>query len=849
MKNLKESFGFKTFIVFVLGILLTVIPICGIGVVFLCEDILEKDEGSTFSLKLFEETEQFSRLFNTRVLQLNEYLQLKNVLETNNQLDYEKVIVEIKNPDSGNITYYTIGELLKSNSFYVEDIIDDIKSSGIHSLKEDTNFNQNTGHFIISWDKENNIYKTEWVNHTMNTIRSYTKLQNEYVFDTIDSAESYWYNRIEMQNTMEQQNQEAYNIYLEEPKVFYLLENLAYEYTYFVSYYLYYQELFDSVNSNFIYWMNIDGKDIRTNAPEEYLTEDTFHRFGIKLLGNLRYQTLDYTIDTNIPYINRYYIDSLEKTLIGSSRANCQMHIGVLYDLPKKDVFSANARLYGIAEDILPILLYGAIISIFMSILCIIFLLSSAGHRKGKEEIVLTSFDKWFTEISVGCCLAALIICFYLFHKFIPASTENIDTINLFICAAIWIIIYGILMCMSASICRRMKVGTIWKKSLLRNIGLCIRKVTVQAVSLIKQIYRERQATTKIILLFGMFVVASSIIEFIALFSNNLLGISLSLLFYIVINGIACYYLLKGNIDSKHLIEGAEKIANGDLKYKIEIMNLSKENQRLADAINQICNGMSEAVEKSIKDERMKTDLITNVSHDIKTPLTSIINYVDLLKREKIQDEKIQSYIEVLDTKSQRLKNLTDDLVEASKLSSGNLVLIMEKINLVELVYQTNGEFLEKFAEKSLTIVPTFQTDSAVIQADGRRLWRVLENLYNNVAKYAMQGTRVYISIQEEDKHVSFIMKNISANPLNIEARELTERFIRGDISRSTEGSGLGLSIAKSLTELMNGTFDIYLDGDLFRVTLTFPIDQSKDEESLIENAQIEQQEIETSEK
>ena len=231
-----------------------------------------------------------------------------------------------------------------------------------------------------------------------------------------------------------------------------------------------------------------------------------------------------------------------------------------------------------------------------------------------------------------------------------------------------------------------------------------------------------------------------------------------------------------------------------------------------------------------MKDERLKADLITNVSHDIKTPLTSIINYIDLIKRENVKDQKVLEYIEVLDAKSQRLKQLTDDLVEASKISSGNIVLQWERINLIELLNQTIGEFSEKFEQKSLYPVLRATPNSVYINADSRRIWRVMENLFNNIFKYALPGTRVYIDTEivenpeNQEKWVILSLKNISANPLKVKPEELTERFIRGDESRTTEGSGLGLSIAKNLTEIQNGYFEIVMDGDLFKVNLSFPI-------------------------
>lgn len=197
---------------------------------------------------------------------------------------------------------------------------------------------------------------------------------------------------------------------------------------------------------------------------------------------------------------------------------------------------------------------------------------------------------------------------------------------------------------------------------------------------------------------------------------------------------------------------------------------------------------------------------------------------MDLLKREDLENERAKNYIAVLDAKSQRLKQLTEDLVEASKISSGNITLQIDRLNLVELVYQTAGEFNERFEERGLTAVTRMPREPVIILADGRRIWRVLENLYNNVAKYAMEHTRVYVDMQVLEHMACFSIKNISDQALNIDASELTERFIRGDVSRSTEGSGLGLSIAKNLTNLMGGTFEIYLDGDLFKVTVTFPV-------------------------
>ncbi|MDE6108283.1 MAG: HAMP domain-containing histidine kinase, partial [Oscillospiraceae bacterium] len=231
----------------------------------------------------------------------------------------------------------------------------------------------------------------------------------------------------------------------------------------------------------------------------------------------------------------------------------------------------------------------------------------------------------------------------------------------------------------------------------------------------------------------------------------------------------------------------------------------------------------STAVDERLKSERFKAELITNVSHDLKTPLTSIINYVDLLKKEDIQEEKAREYIEVLDRKSQRLKKLTEDLVEASKASTGTLTVNAERLGVVQLVEQALGEYSAKFENAGLTLVSTLPPEEVYVRADGRHLWRILDNLMGNCVKYALSGTRVYLEVVKWDGNVIFSLKNISANQLNVPPEELMERFVRGDESRTTEGSGLGLSIARSLTDLQGGTFRLSIDGDLFKAAVSFP--------------------------
>ncbi len=290
------------------------------------------------------------------------------------------------------------------------------------------------------------------------------------------------------------------------------------------------------------------------------------------------------------------------------------------------------------------------------------------------------------------------------------------------------------------------------------------------------------------------------------------------------VNLVVLALLVTDGMQRQKLLTAIQEINSEEGNTRISESGLFAINRQMAAAVNDLGDGLRHALQEQMKSERMKADLITNVSHDLKTPLTSIINYVDLLKREELHNEKANEYLEVLDQKSQRLKQLTEDLVEASRASSGNVVLDIRRIDVKELLMQTSGEFVERFEARGLQLVENFPQNPQYVDADGRRLWRIIENLFRNVEKYAMPHTRVYLDLINDGDRVAFSLKNISENPLNISPEELTERFTRGDESRSTEGSGLGLSIAKDLTEIQQGTFEIYLDGDLFKVTVSFPI-------------------------
>lgn len=294
-------------------------------------------------------------------------------------------------------------------------------------------------------------------------------------------------------------------------------------------------------------------------------------------------------------------------------------------------------------------------------------------------------------------------------------------------------------------------------------------------------------------------------------------------LLVILVNGAALVLLCRWTASFARLRRGSRAIAAGDLNYRVDTARMPADLRAYAEDLNNISIGLAGAVDEKMKSERFKAELITNVSHDLKTPLTSIINYVNLLKTTQQTDPKAAEYIEVLDRKSQRLKKLTEDLVEASKASTGVLSVSREKIGMSQLLDQALGEWTEKLEERKLTVVTTVPEGETWVYADGRHLWRVIDNLLSNCAKYAMEGTRIYVELSRGKGQVTLSVKNVSREALNVPAERLMERFVRGEESRSSEGSGLGLSIARSLTELQGGEFRLTVDGDLFKAEVTLP--------------------------
>ena len=587
-------------------------------------------------------------------------------------------------------------------------------------------------------------------------------------------------------------------------------------------------------NTNYTYiYINETTRQVYTNrADYEGYKNAEEHIRDLKSGENVKYLIVrpklrDFETNMNVSA-------SGEWTALKSSRpeGNVQIVFAAAVDTsyPIQDQFYEGRENYNSNLPFLRSALIMLIAGGLMFLICTVWLSVTDGKKPGDEAIHLTTFDRWKTEIAA----AAIILVWgvvtllllsvgipdidwsraaqsaeyymdeygttYLYSGLFTQAISLADTTGVFC--------YGFFsfLCFYAgylSLIRRIRAKVLWKGSLIWAV-----------MDFMKRVAGSRHDT----LAAGLLTSGVIVLQLLAIASRSVPVIFLALLADLA----ALWFILTGAMAKGRIRKGIEEIASGNLAYRIDLTGLRGTDRHMAEKVNDIGGGLNRAVDEAMRNERLKTDLITNVSHDIKTPLTSIINYVDILKRSDIADEKIRGYLDILEAKAQRLKTLTEDVVEASKVSSGNITLEYMDVDLRELVRQTEGEMAEKFSARKLTMVVSLPDEPAVIHVDGRRMWRVLENIFNNAAKYAMPGTRVYADLTMSEDEVHFSLKNISEQPLNIPAEELTERFIRGDISRSTEGSGLGLSIAKSLTSMQGGKFELYLDGDLFRADIIF---------------------------
>lgn len=462
-------------------------------------------------------------------------------------------------------------------------------------------------------------------------------------------------------------------------------------------------------------------------------------------------------------------------------------------------------------------------ISSMLMILLILYLIIAIGHKKDEKEISLNDFDKIPFEIIFTIGIILIGLSFIPFAIGIESNEHNFGFIISSI-ATIYIVSYVITAIGLHTMIKRIKAKSFWRTTIVGKILIFIKKhwdLLVKKAKEVKETFSySTKLTNKILVYFGGMLLIAFLIMLI--FNNSVFGVFLE----IILIGMVFYKILKIAKQYDEIENKLKDINEGNSKEKLKKEEFCVEFQNTVKYINEISESVEKAIQERMKSERLKAELITNVSHDIKTPLTSIINYVDLLKKEEIQNEKEKEYINILDNKSQRLKKLTEDLVEASKVSTGNISLNLEKINIVELIKQASGEFEDRFQKKGLEVIIDSQENDISIMADSRYMYRVIENLFSNISKYALENSRVYIDIkiQKNDKKVVIEIKNISKDKLNISAEELMQRFVRGDKSRTTEGSGLGISIAQNLTELQKGKFNLRLDGDLFKVELIFDI-------------------------
>ena len=595
--------------------------------------------------------------------------------------------------------------------------------------------------------------------------------------------------------------------------------------------YLKYRDYYDLGDSNVVYFIRRTiGKDTQVFSNIKLNSEDIS-----ELKDELMNQCNKYVYydSKNMQYETNTQIEesTLRYILNGCDYfypKDTQIMIGICSNYNVKDCFYQAKRGFSNYVPYVWQYLIGAVICgvIYLFLLVILTIHEGRVKRKdtGEVTIRLHSEDRIPTEIML---LAAGVFLGGLFYAGLHAFQllwQMSDGRFLIIFIGMYSLLISLLFSFFYySFVRKIKANVILKESLVYRLYGFLKKW-------ITYVYDHSGIILRVWMPFSLFALLN-IAGGVFMTYLQYYGTTIVLVFVLLlaIDGAAGYVLYRSALARRDILEGIGLIRDGDLSHKVKEEGMHGDDLLLACAVNSIGDSVRTAVETSMKDERLKADLITNVSHDIKTPLTSIINYVDLIKRENVQEPKIKEYIEVLDAKSQRLKQLTDDLVEASKISSGNIVLQWEKINLIELLNQTIGEFSEKFEEKALHTVLNTPKGSVTIEADSRRIWRVIENLFNNICKYALAGTRVYIDMEflqnnGEAQQVQLSIKNISAQPLKVNPEDLTERFIRGDESRTTEGRGLGLSIAKNLTEALKGKFEIVMDGDLFKVNLVFPL-------------------------
>lgn len=852
--------------------------------------VITKD-GQVYNLNLYNEDTEFidsklfSQIMEDSISEIAEYAVIKTQIERNGVYDGKKEIdisayVNRKNSSwtGGATAVFYLEDLLKWYKYglnFVEHTVPVYNYEGNISLNDEEKIYYNSSQ-NYSIEQPEQSYLVETFENVDSEIGITDAASDVVIEDKIENTLAYWmydpldynvFNNSKYSNYIEQDEMGEVNasvrilecryptvdgsrlqdvVYIWED-YFTLCNNLdqAIAELYFnYSQYLVYQEKYLETATNIKFCMGTikDGKTTYVSnlsqfngqeAPSDvdsYFKEN-FGKYIYYYPSKMKYET-----NTNLME------DMIFKKIVNYEYVfpeNTQIWIGIDTNFPNNDTLSYINEVYRVSGSSIFNLGYVVVICIF-ALICFIILCVKAGWILDEEQkpvFKLNAFDCIPLEIVLA--LAAIVTILGLFgwnfffqfsYIFQEFAYNDMPWLSLLMVGTAFFFTTTTFCAFFLSLVRRIKGHNLWKDSLFGMLIKGIQKEWKRHIIDSNNYFFRVWIPYLLFLVSNLFCLVCGGILFFRSKGNSLYTLGgLAIWGIIVFIDLNIGLKLSRDVADRHeIIYGINRIGMGEIEYTVVEENKIGENRELAEAVNTIGDGIRKAVETSMKDERLKADLITNVSHDIKTPLTSIINYVDLLKREKIEEEPMKGYIEILDSKSQRLKQLTEDLVEASKISSGNISYIFETINLNELINQAIGEFDEKFSQRGLSIIDDLSEQPIYIEADSRRIWRVIENLFNNIYKYAMENTRVYLDLKQEQREdngkVRLSIKNISTQPLNINADELTERFIRGDVSRNTEGSGLGLSIAKNLTEAQKGKFEIYLDGDLFKVTLTFPI-------------------------
>ena len=576
-------------------------------------------------------------------------------------------------------------------------------------------------------------------------------------------------------------------------------------------------DMFDGTRMDVNHWGNVLLDGVREISMDEIDRVDSSEK-------NKEDASVSYTTHED------YYLDSNYTLWVNMGNTSPKTTYQMVVILPQNVGTDWNSTdLYVQANTLLNFVYsmrYTALVTMFVSFIigaaAFVFLMCAAGHRNGTDEIVTTVWDHlWLDVFAVGAVLAEVFV-FYVAAIFLINVDVAYLPFILFVTAVATLCMGWLLLLFLLSFSVRVKLGKWWRHTLCYQL---FRKIGQFA----RMIWENIGFLWKVILV--MLVLAFFEGIGVLMFFNSDIALLLWLLEKLVLYPLVLWYCVQLN----QLKSGTEKIAGGEPGYQISTKRMTGIFKEQGEQINHISDGMTHAIEERMKSERFKTELITNVSHDIKTPLTSIINYVDLLEKEDLHNETAQEYLEVLERQSSRLKKLIEDLIEASKASTGNLPVHLERLEAGIFMTQTVGEFEEKTKEAGLDLVIEKPETPVYIMADSRHFWRVIDNLMNNICKYAQSGTRVYINLEVKEAQVSITFRNTSKYPLNISSDELMERFVRGDASRNTEGSGLGLSIANSLMDLMGSTFRLYVDGDLFKVVLGFAETAEKETKEKIE--------------